>query len=88
MTVPLLAPTFAFVLVISTTGSLQIFTPMFIMTEGGPMYATTTVVYLMYQKAFQVLRFGYAAAVSFILFGVILVLTVIQTRVLQPKWEY
>jgi multiple sugar transport system permease protein len=88
ITIPLLAPTFAFVLVISTTGSLQIFAPMFIMTEGGPMYATLTVVYLMYQKAFEVLRFGYAASVSFILFGVILILTVTQTRLLRPRWEY
>ncbi|MDI7276956.1 MAG: sugar ABC transporter permease [Anaerolineae bacterium] len=88
ITLPLLAPSLALTTVMSTIGSLQVFAQVFMMTRGGPMHATLTVVYLIYQEAFEIFRFGYAAAVSFILFSVILVLTVIQMKLLQPRFEY
>jgi multiple sugar transport system permease protein len=88
VTIPLLAPTLVFVLVIGVINSLQTFAPMYIMTQGGPMNATVTVVLLLYQKTFELFRFGYGAAISFLLFGLILALTVVQLKLLQPRWQY
>jgi len=88
VTVPLLAPTLMLTTVMSTIGSLQFFGPIFMMTRGGPMNSTLTVVYLIYRQAFELFRFGYASAISFLLFAVILVITVLQTKVLQPTFEY
>ncbi len=88
VTVPLLAPTLMLTTVWSTIHSLQFFGPIFMMTRGGPMNATLTVVYLIYRQAFEQLRFGAAAAISFLLFGVILGITALQTKVLRPRFEY
>jgi len=83
VTLPLLRPTAAFVVVISTIGSLQVFGSIFILTGGGPVYATTTVVYHIYQQAFSFGRFGYASALSIFFFVVILIITFIQSRYLR-----
>lgn len=88
VSIPLLAPSLVLTTVMSTIGSLQVFGQIFIMTRGGPMNATLTIVYLVYREAFELFRFGYAAAISFILFAFILVLTVVQTRLMRPRWEY
>ncbi|MDW8099794.1 MAG: sugar ABC transporter permease [Anaerolineae bacterium] len=88
VTLPLLQPTLVFVLVTGVIGGLQVFTPMYIMTQGGPVNSTKTIVYLLYEKAFTVYRFGYASSLAFILFVIILVLTVIQLRVMTVRWEY
>ena len=85
---PLLLPTLSFVLIIGVINSLQVFSQIYVMTAGGPGNATLSVVMLLYRAAFQMLRFGYASAISFILFGIILVLTAIQLKVLRPSWEY
>jgi multiple sugar transport system permease protein len=88
ITLPLLKPTIAFVLVTRTIVSLQSFTQMYIMTAGGPVNATRTTVMLLYEKAFGSYLFGYASAIAFILFVVILVLTVAQLIVMRTSWEY
>ena len=88
ITFPLLRPTLVFVLVIGVMNSLQTFGQMFVMTDGGPMNATLTVVFLVYRKAFELFRFGYAAAASFILFGIILILTFTQIKLMPTRWEY
>lgn len=83
ITLPLLRPTLLFVLVVTIIGSLQVFSPIFIMTQGGPANATNVVVYWVYITAFQFLRFGYATAQAVFLFLVIMVITMIQLRVFR-----
>ena len=83
VTIPMLRPTAAFIVVISTIGALQVFGSIYIMTGGGPVYATTTVVYLIYQQAFNFGRFGYSSTISIVLFLMILLITYIQGRYLR-----
>jgi ABC-type sugar transport system permease subunit len=83
ITLPLLRPTLLFVMVVTVIGSLQVFSPIFIMTQGGPANATNVVVYWVYITAFQFLRFGYATAQAVFLFLVIMVITVIQLRIFR-----
>ena len=85
ITMPLLKPTLFFVAVISTIGSLQIFDLPFLLTEGGPVEATETVVLYLYETAFTFQRMGRASAMSFILFVIILILTVIQIRLFRER---
>lgn len=87
ITVPLISPTTFFVLIISVIGSYQVFDQAFVLTEGGPGYATTTLVYYIYEYAFQFFKMGYAAAMAWILFAIVFVLTVVQFRV-QSRWVH
>jgi multiple sugar transport system permease protein len=68
ITLPLLRPTLLFVLVVNTVRSLQIFAEVFVMTRGGPLHRTTTVVYYLYEQAFYRFDLGYASAVAYLLF--------------------
>ncbi len=88
ITLPLLKPTTLFILVISCIGAFQVFEQIYIMTQGGPINSTTTMVHQIYQHAFQFLEMGYASAMSFILFGAILILSLINMRVLGSDAEY
>jgi len=89
ITMPLLRPVFLFVFVIHIIGSFQIFGQVFVMTQGGPGDATRTVVQHLYEEGFQSLfRFGYASAMAWVLFAVILVFSVIQFRILRGHAEY
>jgi multiple sugar transport system permease protein len=72
ITLPLLAPTIFFLAVTGVIGSLQVFTPVYVITKGGPLDSTTTAVYHIYRRAFQEFDFGYASAQSWVLFAVIL----------------
>jgi multiple sugar transport system permease protein len=84
VTLPMLGPTFLFVGVVVAIGQLQIFAEPYVMTQGGPLNKTLTIVMMMYQQGFKFWRMGYAAAVAFILFLVIGVATLLQMR-LQEK---
>ncbi len=77
---PLLRPTSFFVIVVLTIGALQAFDQIYVMTNGGPAQATYTLVMYLYDKAFREWNFGYAAAISVVLFGIIFVLTAIQVK--------
>ena len=83
VTIPLLRPTAAFIIVIATIGALQVFGSISFMTGGGPVYATTTVVYQIYSEAFNFGRFGYASALSILFFLIILLVALIQSRYLR-----
>jgi multiple sugar transport system permease protein len=83
ITLPMLRPTFLFVLVVNTIRSLQIFTEVFIMTRGGPLDSTLTVVYYLYDQAFYRFRLGYASAVAYLLFAVTLGIALLQMRWLK-----
>jgi multiple sugar transport system permease protein len=85
VTLPLLRPTLAFVLIVNTIRSLQIFAEVFIMTRGGPLGTTTTVVYHLYEQAFSRFRLGYASAIAWILFAISLVLALLQMRAVAAR---
>ncbi|MHB0876260.1 MAG: carbohydrate ABC transporter permease [Anaerolineae bacterium] len=93
ITLPLLNPTMVFMTVTSVIGSLQVFTPAVIMTTqggeaGGPINSTRVMVYHIYSAAFRANRLGYGAALAFILFALILLVTVVQLRLTQREIEY
>ncbi|HEV2720069.1 MAG TPA: sugar ABC transporter permease [Thermoanaerobaculia bacterium] len=85
VTVPMLGPTFLFVGVVVAIGQLQIFAEPYVMTQGGPLNKTVTVVMLMYQQGFKFWRMGYAASVAFILFLVIGAATVLQMKLQEQR---
>jgi len=75
VTLPMLAPTFVFVAIITMIGYFQLFAEPYVMTQGGPANSTLSIVLLMYQQGFRWWNLGYAAAMSFVLFAIILALT-------------
>jgi len=83
VTLPQLAPTAFFVAVMAMIGSLQLFAEPYVMTQGGPANATLSVVLLMFQEGFRFWNMGYAAAVAFVLFAILLAGTALQLR-LRP----
>lgn len=85
ITVPMLSPTTFFALIISLISSFQVFDQVWIMTSGGPAGATTTVVEQIVNNAFRYNRMGYAAALSWVLFLLVFIATIIQSY-FQKKW--
>jgi multiple sugar transport system permease protein len=85
ITLPLLKPTMLFVIVVNTLGSLQVFDLPFILTQGGPVNSTNTLVMYMYDTAFKFLRMGRATAMAVMLFGVIFLITIAQLRLLRER---
>lgn len=88
ITLPLLKPTTLYLMIVSTIGSFQVFDQVMLMTQGGPGYATTTIVHRIYNTAFRDFQFGYAGAMSMMLFAAIIVLALIQSRLLSSDVEY
>lgn len=80
LTWPLLTPTTFFVLIISTIGSFQAFGQIYVMTKGGPLRSTTTIVYDLYQNAFVFFKMGYASAQGVILFLILVIFTMLQWK--------
>jgi multiple sugar transport system permease protein len=85
VTLPMLRPTLLFVGVITMIGYFQLFAEPYVMTQGGPLRSTTSVVLLMYEEGFRWWRMGFAAAIAFVLFLVILGFTLIQFRVQRER---
>jgi len=81
VTLPMLRPTMFFVTIITMVGFFQLFAEPYVMTQGGPLRSTTSLVLLMYEEGFRWWRMGYAAAVAVVLFLVILSFTLLQRRV-------
>jgi len=88
ITLPLLQPTTFFIFVTSVIGAFQVFDVVYVMTGGGPANATTTLVHQIYNAAFKALDMGYAAAMSFVLFGIILVVSLVSLRVTRGEVSY
>jgi multiple sugar transport system permease protein len=84
VTLPMLAPTMFFVVIVTMIGYLQLFTEPYVMTAGGPLRATTSLVLYMYEEGFRWWRLGVAAAISFLLFLLIVTFTFVQRR-LSPR---
>ena len=87
VTVPLLSPTIFFVVVITCISSFQIFDLIYLMTQGGPLDSTNVLVYAIYKNAFEYFKIGQASAIAYVLFIIILVLTMIQWQ-LRKKLVY
>jgi multiple sugar transport system permease protein len=87
ITLPLLSPVTFFMLVTGVIGALQVFDVTYILTQGGPANATLTAVYYLYNKAFREQHMGQASALAYILFVVIVILTIINFR-LGKKWVF
>lgn len=87
ITLPLLRPTLLFVLVVNTIRSLQIFAEVFVMTRGGPLGSTTTVVYHLYEQAFSRFRLGEASAIAYLLFLLSLALAWVQMKAVGAQEE-
>ncbi|MCA9907376.1 MAG: sugar ABC transporter permease [Anaerolineae bacterium] len=87
LTLPLLAPTSFFLAVTGVIGSFQVFTPVYVLTRGGPLDSTNTAVYHIYRRAFQEFDFGYASAQSWVLFAVIFIATLIQLIYVRRRRE-
>jgi multiple sugar transport system permease protein len=81
VTLPAIGPTLLLAAVMSVAGFLQIFAEPYVMTLGGPAQSTTTILYFMFDEGFKWWNLGQASAVAFVLFLMILVLTMIQTRI-------
>src|SRR5215210_2096725 len=80
VSLPMLAPTFFFVGVVTMIGYFQLFAEPYVMTQGGPLRSTTSLVLMMYEEGFRWWRMGVAASVAFILFIIILVWSLLQLR--------
>lgn len=85
ITLPMLSPTTFLVSVLSIISSFQVFDLIAVMTDGGPGRATNVLVYRIYQEGFDYSRFGYASAMAYFLFMIILIVTLIQFRG-QKNW--
>jgi multiple sugar transport system permease protein len=88
ITLPLLRPVSLYLLITGFVWSFQVFTLVYVMTEGGPLRSTDVLVYHIYQQAFEFRRMGLAAAQSWVLFAILLGLTALQWRALNRRVEY
>jgi len=88
ITFVLLLPIHFYVAIFTTIGSFQIFDSAFLLTSGGPNYATTTIVYYLYQEGFVGLRMGYASVLAYVLFFIVLILSLVQRKFLGKEVHY
>ncbi len=87
ITVPLLSPTTFMLLILSLIGAFQVFEYTYVMTGGGPLYSTLTMVLYVYTNAFRFFQMGYASALAYVLFFILLALTLVQFRY-QKRWVH
>jgi ABC-type sugar transport system permease subunit len=88
ITLPMLSPTTFFIVIISIINSFQSFTPIYVMTGGGPGTATQVLVFRIYEEAFVLSNFGYASAMAFVLFLIVLLFTIFQFRWQEKQVVY
>ncbi len=87
VTVPILSPTIFFNTIIATIASFRVFEPAIVLTSGGPSNSTLFYVYHLFNRAFTFGQFGYASAMAWLLFAIVLALTVLQIRV-GRRWVH
>lgn len=87
VTIPLMSPTIFFVVIITAISSFQVFDLIYLMTQGGPLDSTNVLVYAIYKNAFEYFNVGKASAIAYVLFVIILVLTLFQWS-LRKKLVY
>lgn len=81
ISIPLLSPTIFFVVIITAISSFQVFDLIYVMTQGGPLDSTNVLVYSIYKNAFEYFNVGKASALAYVLFAIILVLTLFQWKI-------
>ena len=87
VTIPLMTPVIFFNMIVGVIASFQVFTQFYVMTNGGPANATLVYVLYLYRNAFEYFKMGYASALAWVLFFIILLLTVFQFG-LANRWVY
>lgn len=87
ITLPLLTPSIFMVTIITLIGSFKVFSSIYVLTDGGPVKSTYVLVYYLYQQAFRAYEFGYASTIAFVLFFIILTITIVQW-VARKRWVY
>ncbi|OGI28077.1 MAG: lactose ABC transporter permease [Candidatus Melainabacteria bacterium RIFOXYA12_FULL_32_12] len=80
VTIPYLKPTIALVSIISSISAMKVFVEIYVMTNGGPMNASKTIVYYIYQRAFENLELGYASAAGVVLLIIVMILSIINMK--------
>jgi len=88
VTFPMLAPTNFFIIIMGVIGGFQIFGVLYVMTGGGPAGSTTTIVYYIYNNAFQWFKMGYASTISWFLFIIIFIVTIINWKYGSKQVDY
>jgi ABC-type sugar transport system permease subunit len=88
ITLPLLKPVTLFVVVTQSISAMQVFVPIFVMTQGGPFFATNAIVYYIYQNGFAYNDMGYASALSFFVLATLCAISYIQFKALKGQAEY
>ncbi|GIO56600.1 ABC transporter permease [Paenibacillus rhizosphaerae] len=85
---PMLSPTIFFLVIINLIGSFQVFETIAIMTQGGPVNSTNTLVYYIYEAGFRFFKIGYASAAGVILLFIVGILTIVYFRLLSSRVHY
>jgi len=85
VTLPSIRPTLLFATMILTINSLQVFDLVYVMTNGGPLFATDTLVTMMFREGFTNFDIGYASAIAWVLFALIMILAVLQLRLFRYR---
>jgi multiple sugar transport system permease protein/raffinose/stachyose/melibiose transport system permease protein len=88
ITLPLLTPTILLTSILTMISAFQVFDLFQVMTDGGPQDQTRALSLDIYRNAFRYQRMGWAAAVSVVLFAIVFVISLAQTRLLRSRWEY
>jgi ABC-type sugar transport system permease subunit len=88
ITLPLLKPVTLFVIVTQTISAFQVFVPIFVMTQGGPFFATNAIVYYIYQNGFSYNDMGYASALSFFVLAILVLISYFQFKLFSGQAEY
>ncbi len=88
ITLPLLAPTTFFILVMSMIGSFQVFDLVYVLTSGGPLGSTKVLVFYIYEEAFKYFDMGYASALAYVLFAIMFVLTLMQVKFMKKRVDF
>ncbi|HZG13777.1 MAG TPA: sugar ABC transporter permease [Candidatus Bathyarchaeia archaeon] len=87
ITIPMITPTLFLTTLLTIIGSLKVFGQIYVMTQGGPDNSTKVLVYYIWEKAFKNFEFGYASALAFVLFFIIMVFTLLQWQ-FRKRWVF
>ncbi|QOS76492.1 sugar ABC transporter permease [Paenibacillus sp. JNUCC31] len=87
VTLPMITPTVFLTMVMTVIGSLKVFGQIYVMTQGGPSNSTKVLVYYIWEKAFKLFQFGYASSLAYVLFFIVLILTLLQWQ-LRKRWVF
>ncbi|WNR44849.1 carbohydrate ABC transporter permease [Paenibacillus roseipurpureus] len=87
VTIPMITPTIFLTVIMTIIGSLKVFGQIYVMTQGGPSGSTKVLVYYIWEKAFKLYEFGYASSLAYILFFIVMGLTLVQWQ-LRKRWVF